>query len=707
VGDRRLQNTKNKIYFNFSYKALKLLGDGLYSNPWTAISELVANGIDAEATKIYIHINMINKSSSIIEIFDNGYGMDYDDLAEKYALIGKNKRFDADLDKVRKNIVMGRKGIGKLAALYLSSNYFLVSKTSDDTNCWSINMTNITEDDVPNMKRVNIIQIESEKQWDKCTTGTLIKLVNVDLRNIGEQTLDGLKARIADYYSFEKETVTISVSLRQKEKDNILFEKIDKQIAFKNFYAFYNNSKINFNDKLPKTVMLSTSIPTKIKGPKDGIFYKKCPIKIINKYFITQGENHFLQENGQESKDLFFYEMRGWIGIHSTIEKNEAKDNDNLFLRNRAYQPNRLRLYVRNKLAVENFMNYLKNTQAFGKYIEGEIHFDILDTNTLPDIATANRQEYKENNDRVQKLIDILRPIVGALIRERSDMGTLIRKDEREYWEAKEAEEIAKREKAEQKARRAEEARQEAETKYQQAEDARQRYEEEVNVRKQQTYFLEAALTVDDRTSNYNTHIIKGNAEDIAENLKIISKKYPGLNEEQEFQFITYAINKIIMTAKKFSFINYDFKRTIENDDLGYFVEQYFNSMIFDDKIKIEIENTSNSYIRFPYQDVTMMLYNIVSNSKKAKATKLWIEMYNKDKNLILRFIDNGKGIENDIELNSLFNFGLSHTPEGTGIGLAQIKDLVENELNGTVTIERNKTKGVTLEVIIPNENQL
>jgi signal transduction histidine kinase len=697
-----LQNTKNKIYFNFSYKALKLLGDGLYSNPWTAISELVANGIDAEASKIYIHINMTDKKYSTIEIFDNGYGMDYDDLAEKYALIGKNKRSDTDLSDIQKNRVMGRKGIGKLAALYLSSKYYLISKNDTDLNYWCVDMSDITDDDIPSMKRQDKIQVESSREWNKCTTGTLIKLVNVDLRNIGEQTLEGLKARISDYYSFERETITVFVSLQIKKNDKILFEKIEKQIAFKNFYAFFNNTNIDFNDKLPKTILLNTSIPSKIK--KDESFYKRCPIVILNKDFETKGESHFIQEDGQESEELFKYEMRGWIGIHATIEKNEAKHNDSLFLRNKAYQPNRLRLYVRNKLAVENFMNYLKNTQAFGKYIEGEIYFDILDTNSLPDIATANRQEYKENNDRIQKLISILKPIIGALIRERIEIGSRIRKEEKEYWEAKEAEETAKKEKAEQDARKAEEARQEAEKKYQQAEDSRQKYEEEVNIRKQQTYFLEAALTVDDRTQNYNTHIIKGNAEDIAMGLKNIAKKYPKLKEEQEFKAIAYAISKIIMTARNFSIINYDFKRTIENDDLGYFIEQYFKSLPEDDKFKVEIINTSNSYIRFPYQDVTMMLYNITNNSKKAMATKLTIEIYNEDQCIILKFIDNGNGIRDNIELDSLFDFGLSYT-HGTGIGLAQIKDLIENELNGRVTIERNKTKGIMLEAWIPNEN--
>lgn len=107
-----MDNTNDKI-FSISRTLHKLLGKGLYSNPWTAIAELVANGLDAKATCVRIFIDMSDKKNSEIEIFDNGTGMTYSDLAEKYVLIGKNKREDLSLDEVSKNKVMGRKGIGK------------------------------------------------------------------------------------------------------------------------------------------------------------------------------------------------------------------------------------------------------------------------------------------------------------------------------------------------------------------------------------------------------------------------------------------------------------------------------------------------------------------------------------------------------------------------------------------------------------------
>ena len=62
------KNTKNEIYFNFSYYALRLLGKGLYSNAWTAIAELVANGFDANAKHVKVYINATNKEFCSIEV---------------------------------------------------------------------------------------------------------------------------------------------------------------------------------------------------------------------------------------------------------------------------------------------------------------------------------------------------------------------------------------------------------------------------------------------------------------------------------------------------------------------------------------------------------------------------------------------------------------------------------------------------------------
>ena len=51
-------NKAKKVEFSFGWLALKLLGKSLYSNAWSAISELVANGFDAHANEVYIFLDV-------------------------------------------------------------------------------------------------------------------------------------------------------------------------------------------------------------------------------------------------------------------------------------------------------------------------------------------------------------------------------------------------------------------------------------------------------------------------------------------------------------------------------------------------------------------------------------------------------------------------------------------------------------------------
>ena len=140
TGNTSTRNTENEIYFDLSYSALKLLGKNLYSNAANAISELVANSIDAHAKNIYVYIDMSKKKQSIVEILDDGSGMNYSDLSEKYVWIGRNKRVDESLSTEEKKSLMGRKGIGKLAALFLSDQYFIITKKANETseNRWKV-----------------------------------------------------------------------------------------------------------------------------------------------------------------------------------------------------------------------------------------------------------------------------------------------------------------------------------------------------------------------------------------------------------------------------------------------------------------------------------------------------------------------------------------------------------------------------------------
>ena len=198
-----MDSNVNEVYFNFSYYALNLLGKQMYSSKWNAISELVANGLDAGAKTVRVYINSIEKNKSTIEIFDDGSGMSYSDLINKYALIGRNKREE---DNNLSDKIKGRKGVGKLAGLYLSKKYYIVTKKDGVESSWILDSTSAKDSDIPKLDKINNedVKIDNQHIWKNYKKGTLIKLTDVDMSNFAEKRLDGLKRRISDYYLLDE-----------------------------------------------------------------------------------------------------------------------------------------------------------------------------------------------------------------------------------------------------------------------------------------------------------------------------------------------------------------------------------------------------------------------------------------------------------------------------------------------------------------------
>ena len=130
--------------FTFSWLALKLLGRGLYSNPWSALSELVANGLDAGATDVYVYVDARDKSNAVVEVIDNGCGMSRSDI-NTYVKVGYDKRKAENRSNHADANPKGRKGIGKLAALFLSPHFYLSTKHGEDTSNWELDASDAEE----------------------------------------------------------------------------------------------------------------------------------------------------------------------------------------------------------------------------------------------------------------------------------------------------------------------------------------------------------------------------------------------------------------------------------------------------------------------------------------------------------------------------------------------------------------------------------
>ena len=395
----------DKYKFSFGYLALKMLGKTLYSNPFAALSELIANGFDAQADKVWVYLDIRDKKNAEVIVIDNGNGMTDSTIKDKYLQVGKKNRADAD------DIMMGRKGIGKLAAFYLSNKYYVVTKTETEDNIYEIDFTGyengtIQEDDNNHqyINKVNNLNFTYKDIYESLNSGTAIVMNNVSFVGYGEKSFAVLESELSELFSFGSvdRKIYLKVVANDQEINNEFIE-VKKRIAFKNMSKIlYNLDNEEFKNvialngvTIKNTENLSNETITKI---------------IVEKYNVEAREAIV----GSKKVKI---KPRGWIGIHHTINRVLAHQNDEEnFINSSYYQFNKVRIYIRGKLALENILPRVHNTQYYAHYIEGEIHCDELDLNDLPDITSSSRQDLDKNDDRVVALVEYVKTIVNNLV---------------------------------------------------------------------------------------------------------------------------------------------------------------------------------------------------------------------------------------------------------------------------------------------------
>lgn len=692
------QRDADRIQFNFTYYAMKLLGKNLYSNPWTAISELVANGIDAKARNIHVLVDMREKKHAVVEIIDDGDGMSRSDLEMKYTVIGRNKR---ESDENIEGKTLGRKGIGKLAALYLSPEYYIFTKNAVEESAWCVNTLKYSDSDFPALDMVDYdtAGLISAEIWNKQKQGTMIHLSKVDLDKIGEERLKRLPLSLADYYLNTEIDCKIQVCVLQKKDDRIKFSAIQKDVCFETMYAIFDNTSYGYKKRLLPAVYLTK------EGFRKELDYPR-PTKCLDPDRFNCTDTIKITDLNGETRELP-YRMEGWIGIHGSLDNAILLRNSE---RGKKLRPNALRLYVRGKLAVDNLMNYIKSSQAFANYIEGEISFDILDEDLLEDASTSSREGYSVSDPRIKKLIEITKRIVRALITERTEVGNTINSELKKLIEKESAEEKARADDAERKkhaaeamARKEKKAREMEMEARKTAEIERDKAQAESESDRKRLFVLENNFASDGEQYRHGVHLAVNFAKEIR---GLTLDFYSG--EEMKFQNVMKNVMEIDRLAAKIEklpgyldAVNFSMISPDVTMDLVEFIKQYIES-----KGNAKLNYTFNISARyereFDFTEIIMFIENVISNAVKAKAKQLTIDAYTKDGKLQIDFIDDGSGL-NDKYRNKpddIFKLGETTTIGGFGIGCFHMKEIVDN-LGGSICAIKNEGRGLTIRVIL------
>ena len=203
--------------------------------------------------------------------------------------------------------------------------------------------------------------------------------------------------------------------------------------------------------------------------------------------------------------------------------------------------------------------------------------------------------------------------------------------------------------------------------------------------------------------------IINSNVDTLIEKIK--NKEIKEADILKRLGIIKFNAEKALKISNLITRAN--FKTQADNQvlDIAKLIEQYLGvySEIYDDnQIKFEVENNNASLIRkINVLDISMMLDDLISNSQKADAKKILVELFNTNKNTLkVLFSDNGKGVPSKFigNSNELFELGVT-TTDGSGIGLNSIKKILLSIKSSIAFVGNNKKlKGATFEIVFKND---
>lgn len=351
------KSKSDPFYFEISLSVLNHLGRKLYRSFITVLGEAISNAWDADATNVWIYLDIDNNT---MVIKDDGQGMSKDDFQDKFLKIGYSKRKDGSRSPERDRPFIGRKGIGKLALLSCAEMITVVSKVYGGQYVGGVIDNSgldkaITDDLTPNEYPLQDWNSASLKPYIRNHgQGTIIlfEKINEGVRH----TLGFLKKSIALYFRFS--------------------------LLDDGFNIFLNDEKITtscLDDLAMKTEFL-----WEINDIRD-------PYVAYLKRISTPKRN--------ESRTL---KVRGDIkGFIASVERpRDLKITT-------ADERVGVDLFVNGRLREKDILKHMPTARVVESYLYGQIHCDLLDDKV--DRFTSSRENVVADDPKFAKAMELLK----------------------------------------------------------------------------------------------------------------------------------------------------------------------------------------------------------------------------------------------------------------------------------------------------------
>ncbi|WP_299884238.1 sensor histidine kinase [uncultured Lacinutrix sp.] len=704
------------LQWRVDVNAFRLLGRELITDRVTAIFELVKNCYDANAEEVTVTFNNVSTISEKSEIIisDNGTGMSFADIRDKWMVVGTNsKRVKLYSDAPYNRKFVGEKGVGRFAVDKLGARVKIKTKEKKDKNWLCVNIN-----------------------WD-------------EYENLSNNAVEGqlsLFTEVKNKYSYEPAEV-------DKKGTKIIISKIFDKWSVNDIERLYKELSKLISPFYP------VNPPFEIKiDSNEFISYQNKPVKPdAVKYYSHYAEIKYDSDKGMQETLAFDSKKGDLYKMH--IDKQN-------------FGPVKMRIYYFDEGAKRKYRNAYKNDDT---RIDGiKIYRDGVITTPFAeyedhvekkrDILGIDKSRYSGAFDHVG-----IREVIGVLDITKKDNPQIIDAtnrqdfiDTKEYKTLKEfilqqLDAFKEQKKYSRVAKRSV-----VENKLIDAGSDVKTFEKELSK-------IEKELSKTNPDAKKNIAKLKEQAKGLH---RVISK---GISEQKKYQkeverkekilysivsmqefasLITHAVRTSIAKVKhlgEFFKLNYpnpkfdkffkeyavmiynemdtllsvtDFMLSFANVDESSFEEFNVSTLISDllkkqyssvfrkEGIELELGLKDDFVIETNKKAFQDIFQNLVSNSVKAltntKNKKIKCTGYLNTNNFVIYFSDNGYGLDMN-DKDWIFGLYNTRTAEqgGAGVGLYVVEKQIK-ALNGDIEVVENEFKptGATFKITIPFNNK-
>ena len=213
---------KNKeLTMSFDPRTIEHLGIKMYSYLPNAIAELVANAYDACAKEVIVYLYDSDNNNKVIVVEDDGDGMLFDEVNEKFLRIGRNRREEGDAISSCGRVATGKKGLGKLAFFGIGEVIEIVTRKDGEQTTFVLRWNNLINTPAGQ-------DYHPEYKVDECADdlhGTKITLTRLKRKSAFDY--EGLTENLAKLFNFPDE---FTLLLTRNDTNVVL---IDNKLKYK------------------------------------------------------------------------------------------------------------------------------------------------------------------------------------------------------------------------------------------------------------------------------------------------------------------------------------------------------------------------------------------------------------------------------------------------------------------------------------------